>query len=81
VTPHKKAEARQLVRRALDLPAPERIRERAVRINSVESGLALADLTEVVSSQFRLTVLGYFFLSEGCVVSNEDLNKSYNPQT
>lgn len=49
VTPHKKAEARNLVRRALDQPAPAGIRERAVRINSVESGLALGDLTEVVS--------------------------------
>lgn len=48
MTPHKKAEARSLVRRAIDQPAPERIRERAVRINSVDSGLALADLTEVV---------------------------------
>ncbi|GAB1200859.1 hypothetical protein APSETT444_010239 [Aspergillus pseudonomiae] len=47
VTPHKKAEARSLVRRALDQPAPSGIRERAVRINSVDSGLALADLTEV----------------------------------
>lgn len=50
VTPHKKPEARSLVRRALDQPAPEGIRERAVRINSVDSGLALGDLTEVVSS-------------------------------
>ncbi|KAF7586086.1 hypothetical protein BBP40_009604 [Aspergillus hancockii] len=49
VTPHKKAEARSLVRRALDEPAPTGIRERAVRINSVDSGLALADLTEVVN--------------------------------
>lgn len=49
VTPHKKVEARGLVRRALDQPAPEGIRERAVRINSVDSGLALGDLTEVVS--------------------------------
>lgn len=48
VTPHKKAEARSLVRRALDEPAPASIRERAVRINSVDSGLALADLTEIV---------------------------------
>ncbi|KAJ5544688.1 hypothetical protein N7535_006924 [Penicillium sp. DV-2018c] len=49
VTPHKKAEARSLVRRAIDQAAPSGIRERAVRINSVDSGLALADLTEVVS--------------------------------
>ena len=49
VTPHKKPEARSLVRGALDQPAPEGIRERAVRINSVDSGLALGDLTEVVS--------------------------------
>lgn len=45
-----KAEARSLVRRAIDQPTPEKIRERAVRINSVDSGLALGDLTEVVSS-------------------------------
>lgn len=49
VTPHMKAEARSLVRRAIDQPAPAGIRERAVRINSVDSGLALGDLTEVVS--------------------------------
>lgn len=52
VTPHKKAEARSLVRRALDEPAPQGIRERAVRINSVDSGLALGDLTEVVRITF-----------------------------
>ncbi|KAL2002551.1 hypothetical protein VTN02DRAFT_6538 [Thermoascus thermophilus] len=56
VTPHKKAEARSLVRRALDQPAPPGIRERAVRINSVESGLALGDLTEVLQSP-NLTTL------------------------
>ena len=50
VTPHMKAEARSLVRRAIDQAAPPGIRERAVRINSVDSGLALGDLTEVVSS-------------------------------
>lgn len=36
------------MRRALEQPAPAGIRERAVRINSVDSGLALADLMEVV---------------------------------
>lgn len=50
VTPHKKAEARSLVRRAIDQPIPSGLRERAVRINSVDSGLALNDLTEVVRS-------------------------------
>lgn len=54
MTPHKKPEARSLVRRALDQPAPQGIRERAVRINSVDSGLALGDLTEVVSSPLSL---------------------------
>lgn len=49
MTPHKKAEARTLVRRAIDQPSPAGIRERAVRINSVDSGLALGDLTEIVS--------------------------------
>ncbi|RAH45139.1 HpcH/HpaI aldolase/citrate lyase family protein [Aspergillus brunneoviolaceus CBS 621.78] len=57
VTPHKKAEARYLVRRALDQPAPEGIRERAVRINSVDSGLALSDLTEVLQSPNLTTVV------------------------
>ncbi|KAL3476416.1 Pyruvate/Phosphoenolpyruvate kinase-like domain-containing protein [Aspergillus californicus] len=57
VTPHKKAEARSLVRRALDQPAPAGIRERAVRINSVDSGLALADLTEVLKSPNLSTIV------------------------
>ncbi|KAL4910580.1 hypothetical protein BDW74DRAFT_141416 [Aspergillus multicolor] len=57
VTPHKKAEARSLVRRALDEPAPSGIRERAVRINSVDSGLALADLTEVLQSPNLSTIV------------------------
>ena len=48
VTPNKKAEARGLVRKMLDKPISESNKERAVRINSVESGLALADLQEVV---------------------------------
>ncbi|OAX80833.1 hypothetical protein ACJ72_04824 [Emergomyces africanus] len=48
VTPHKKAEARTLIRNIIDQPMPSGIKERAVRINSVCSGLALADLTEVV---------------------------------
>lgn len=50
VTPAKKIEARSYVRRALDQDAPANVGERAVRINSVDSGLALADLMEVVSS-------------------------------
>lgn len=51
VTPHKKADARALVRRALDRPVPLDIREQAVRINSVASGLALKDLTDVVRNR------------------------------
>ncbi|ODM22774.1 hypothetical protein SI65_00363 [Aspergillus cristatus] len=57
VTPHKKVEARGLVRRALDQPAPDGIRERAVRINSVDSGLALGDLTEVLQSPNLSTIV------------------------
>ncbi|KAJ5683592.1 Pyruvate/Phosphoenolpyruvate kinase [Penicillium macrosclerotiorum] len=57
VTPHMKAEARSLVRRALDHPTPAGIRERAVRINSVDSGLALGDLTEVLQSPNLTTVV------------------------
>ncbi|KAJ5606290.1 Pyruvate/Phosphoenolpyruvate kinase [Penicillium lagena] len=57
VTPHMKAEARSLVRRAIDQPAPSGIRERAVRINSVDSGLALGDLTEVLQSPNLSTIV------------------------
>ncbi|KAJ5109153.1 hypothetical protein N7456_005828 [Penicillium angulare] len=57
VTPHMKAEARSLVRRAIDQPTPNQIRERAVRINSVDSGLALADLTEVLQSPNLTTIV------------------------
>ncbi len=56
VTPGRKAEARSLVRRALDQTLPGGIKERAVRINSVGSGLALADLLELAKSQ-NLTTL------------------------
>ena len=56
VTPSKKAEARHLVRKTLDQEIPQQIKERAVRINSVGSGLALGDLEEVVKSS-NLTTL------------------------
>lgn len=49
VTPSKKAEARHNLRELLARPKAEGIGEQAVRINSVDSGLALTDLTEVVS--------------------------------
>ena len=48
VTPGRKAEARANLRQFLEQPRPAGIREQAVRINAVESGLALDDLTEVV---------------------------------
>lgn len=56
VTPGRKAEARALVRKELDKASPEGIKERAVRINSVGSGLALQDLEELVKSP-NLTTL------------------------
>ncbi|KKZ62444.1 citrate lyase subunit beta-like protein [[Emmonsia] crescens] len=56
VTPTKKAEARTLIRNTIDQPMPTGIKERAVRINSVSSGLALADLVEVLQSP-NLTTL------------------------
>lgn len=56
VTPGRKAEARTLVRKALDTELPDGVKERAVRINSVGSGLALADLEEVIKSK-NLTTL------------------------
>ncbi len=56
VTPNRKAEARSLVRKTLDQPLPSRVKERAVRINAVSSGLALSDLTEILQSP-NLTTL------------------------
>lgn len=56
MTPGRKADARTAVRRTLDQDLPSGIKERAVRINSVGSGLALADLQEVVKSK-NLTTL------------------------
>ncbi|KAF2498536.1 beta subunit of citrate lyase [Lophium mytilinum] len=50
VTPNKKEEARQNLRHLLQQPRAAGIREQAVRVNSVESGLALADLQEVLQS-------------------------------
>jgi citrate lyase subunit beta-like protein len=52
VTASKKPEARKNVRELLSRPRPTGIREQAVRINSVESGLALDDLKEVVRMPF-----------------------------
>ena len=56
VTPGRKAQARALVREAIDQDIPSSISERAVRVNSVSSGLALADLEEVLKSP-NLTTL------------------------
>lgn len=56
VTPGRKVEARGLVRQELDKESPPNVKERAVRINSVGSGLALADLQELVKSP-NLTTL------------------------
>jgi citrate lyase subunit beta-like protein len=48
VTAGKKVEARKNIRQLFEHPRPSGILEQAVRINSVDSGLALDDLTEVV---------------------------------
>ena len=48
VTPGKKAEARLNIRSFLAQTRPKGVKENAVRINAVETGLALEDLTEVV---------------------------------
>lgn len=49
VSPHLKHEARTAVTDFLRQPRATNIREQAVRINAVDSGYALQDLTEVVS--------------------------------
>ncbi|KAI9698414.1 MAG: hypothetical protein M1836_003994 [Candelina mexicana] len=48
VTPSKKAEARSNIKALLNQPRAAGIREQAVRINGVDSGAALDDLTEIV---------------------------------
>ena len=54
VTPSKKPEARKAIAKFLDQPRAAGIRENAVRINAVESGLALDDLSEVVRKDFAI---------------------------
>ena len=57
MTPGRKAEARALVRKAIDQDIPQNVKERAVRINSVGSGLALDDLQEVLKSPNLTTIV------------------------
>lgn len=51
VAPQKKVEARHNLREILSQPRPPSIRETCVRINSVDTGLALDDLTEVLKGE------------------------------
>lgn len=53
VTPSKKSEARSNICRFLQQSRPNGIKENAIRINAVQTGLALDDLTEVVRIPFR----------------------------
>ncbi|KAL8936687.1 MAG: hypothetical protein Q9211_004063 [Gyalolechia sp. 1 TL-2023] len=57
VTPSKKSEARSLIRQLLQQSRPIGIRENAVRINAVQTGLALDDLTEVLKAPNVDTVI------------------------
>jgi len=57
VTPSQKNEARSNIRRFLDQPRATGIKEQSVRINAVESGLALDDLTEVLKARHVDTVV------------------------
>ncbi|KAF1999540.1 citrate lyase [Amniculicola lignicola CBS 123094] len=52
VAPHKKVEARHNLQSILSQPRPPTIRETCVRINSVDTGLALADLTEILQGEY-----------------------------
>ena len=51
VAPHMKPEARSNLRSILNKPRPGSIKEMCVRINSVDTGLALDDLTEVLKGE------------------------------
>ncbi|KAF2875034.1 Pyruvate/Phosphoenolpyruvate kinase-like domain-containing protein [Massariosphaeria phaeospora] len=51
VAPLEKSEARQNLGAILSKPRPSTVKEACVRINSVDSGLALDDLTEILKSE------------------------------
>jgi len=51
VAPHMKSTARSNLRAILSQPRPASIKEMCVRINSVDTGLALDDLTEVLQGE------------------------------
>ncbi|KAI4171442.1 MAG: hypothetical protein LQ343_004298 [Gyalolechia ehrenbergii] len=57
VTPSKKPEARSLIRQLLQQSRPIGIKENAVRINAIQTGLALDDLTEVLKAPNVDTIL------------------------
>lgn len=57
VIPAQKAHARKLVKEEIDRQTPSQIHERAVRINSVGSGLALADLQSILQSPNLTTIV------------------------
>ena len=59
VTSSMKSEARSNIRHFLQQPRSNGVKENAVRINAVQSGLALDDLTEVVRFPFLLIHLNY----------------------
>jgi citrate lyase subunit beta-like protein len=52
VAPHMKPEARSNLRSILNKQRPSGIKEMCVRINSVDTGLALNDLTEVLKGEY-----------------------------
>lgn len=57
VTPSKKPEARSLIRQLLQQSRPIGIKENAVRINAIQTGLALDDLTEVVRLPYGIGIV------------------------
>lgn len=57
VAPGRKSEARSNIRRFLEQPRPSNVKDCAVRINAVGSGLETADIEEVVRQIFRSCLL------------------------
>ncbi|KAL9598912.1 MAG: hypothetical protein Q9219_004177 [cf. Caloplaca sp. 3 TL-2023] len=57
VTPDQKPEARRNIRHFLQQPRPIGVRENAVRINAVQSGLAFDDLNEVLKAPHVDTIV------------------------
>lgn len=84
VTPGKKAEARHNLRDILSRDRSSSIKEQAVRINSVDSGYALDDLTEVACTpavyHWPHLLPGHVISPRSCLCANNADPSSSKPR-